>query len=32
MKGHINNSYDTNVIHFSETPSIGGFQRHSTIE
>ena len=32
MKGHINNSYDTNVTHFSETLSIEAFQRHSTIE
>ena len=32
MKGHINNSYDTNVTHYSETLSIQGFQRHSTIE
>ena len=26
------NSYDTNVTHYSETLSIQGFQRHSTIE
>ena len=32
MKGHINNSFDTNVTHYSETTSIKGFQRHSTIE
>ena len=32
MKGHINNSHDTNVTHYSETLSIQGFQRHSTIE
>ena len=32
MKGHINNSHDTNVAHFSKTLSIEGFQRHSTIE
>ena len=32
MKGHINNLYDTNVTHFSETLSIEGFQSHSTIE
>ena len=25
-------SYDTNVTHYSETLSILGFQRHSTIE
>ena len=25
-------SYDTNVTHYSETLSIQGFQRHSTIE
>ena len=28
----MNNSYDTNVTHNSETLSIQGFQRHSTIE
>ncbi len=27
-----NISYDTNVTHYSETLSIQGFQRHSTIE
>ena len=27
MKGHINNSYNTNVTHYSETLSIQGFQR-----
>ncbi len=32
MKGHINNSYDTNVTHYSETLLIVGFQMHSTIE
>ena len=32
MKGHINNSYNTNVIHFSEALSIAEFQRHSDIE
>ena len=25
-------SYDTNVTHYSETLSIQGFQRHTTIE
>ena len=32
MKGHVNNSYDTNVTHFSEALSIEKFQRHFTIE
>ena len=32
MKGHINNSYDTNVTHYSEILSVQGFQMHSTIE
>ena len=32
MKEHINNSYYTNVTHFSEALSIAEFQRHSAIE
>ena len=32
MKGHVNNSYDTNVTHYFETLAIKEFQRHSTIE